>query len=647
MRHASVKVAPSCPGFSLASVVVTLACSFPSSAQFLEVHPLAAIPGEVVIYGTEERYIRRLDPVGDVNGDGFGDILVEVRENRENTVDGYGLIFGTSDPPPIFDLGGEVGPGPNTRFSFESESSWGAWPGSRDINNDGRADLHFTSATNVVFTILGRSNWPPQWQLAAADADVVFRQNLSGNLGPVDNPSRDYDGDGNSDLAITSYIGLPHGELVGGRYILRAKSNWPALVEVTEDTDLYWVRGSDEQRFGGEIGNRDRDVNGDGRTDLVFRVRSRSDDVAYFPGAVSIIFGRDLLPLELRLGDGHEDVHIRAEHENDEFGQAIVFGDWNDDGLLDMAVSAPLADGPGDRREDAGTVYLFFDVATAGTNLDLVLQSADVTIHGASAYDTVNYVNRGDSLGDTVVVGDFNGDSIDDLAVAAPGADRPDQATLDEDAGGAYLFYGKNEWPAVIDLAQRSADTTIFGGREENLTKRASSVSRPLQVLDVNADGLDDLLVHGTTMSRMSIILGATPLPKVIDLGNDEFDFALYDVFPTVTNVDIFDANRDGIDDVAVLGGLMHGPDGTRRNAGAIHIIYGKRAPAVTYAYCEPVSIVPGDGSPEAPYQLARRALKFVGPGGEVRLFPVNGATEISAPVTVSKPMRIDSAYAP
>ncbi|MEZ4239468.1 MAG: hypothetical protein R3F59_25580 [Myxococcota bacterium] len=86
------------------------------------------------------------------------------------------------------------------------------------------------------------------------------------------------------------------------------------------------------------------------------------------------------------------------------FGADAAVGDFNGDGCADVAVGAPgfaAAGGP-------GRVYVFHGPFAGGT---VPLGAAQVVLEGAA---------DGDGFGGRLEVGDFDGDGVDDLAVAAP-----------------------------------------------------------------------------------------------------------------------------------------------------------------------------------------------------------------------------------
>jgi len=178
------------------------------------------------------------------------------------------------------------------------------------------------------------------------------------------------------------------------------------------------------------------------------------------------------------LYDFEESMSVTMVLTGDRFGSNPAAGDFNADGFMDIAVSAPgnLTGG-----EDSGAVFVFLGDASTPF-MDLGESDADITLFG----------DTGEEFGAALGSGDINGDGYDDLIIGAPGNDAGGL-----DSGAAYLFYGKDslsvgDWKdetegprAAITLRGREPDTAL------GVHIDASG--------DFNDDGYDDMVIGSAT----------------------------------------------------------------------------------------------------------------------------------------------------
>jgi hypothetical protein len=94
---------------------------------------------------------------------------------------------------------------------------------------------------------------------------------------------------------------------------------------------------------------------------------------------------------------------------------------------------------------------------------------ADVTIAGPSPRSRLGGSGQADNLSDdnhsqTLAIGDFNADGIQDLAISAPDAELVVGSTIRK-AGAVYVILGRRDLPAAIDTAAarpEGADLTLL-----------------------------------------------------------------------------------------------------------------------------------------------------------------------------------------
>lgn len=264
----------------------------------------------------------------------------------------------------------------------------------------------------------------------------------------------------------------------------------------------------------------------------------------------------------------------RATFYGEEAGDAamgMAAGDFNGDGILDVALTAAFADGSQNGRSDAGEAYVFFGPFTPGEARDVALGEQDVTVFGAA---------EGDQLGRAVAAGDVNGDAVDDLVLGAPFADGPDDER--PDAGETYVLPGAPSWPASIDLATDPAAAVVFGADVKDLAGYS------LATADGDGDGIHDLLIGafwadgpGNTRADAGegyLVFGSPSWPSMIDLADEEQDvtFLGAEAGDRLTEaLAAGDVDGDGTDDVVLAATFASGPEDQRSRAGEVYVILG------------------------------------------------------------------------
>ena len=157
----------------------------------------------------------------------------------------------------------------------------------------------------------------------------------------------------------------------------------------------------------------------------------------------------------------------------------VAAGDFNGDGIRDVALGMWMLGADGPTRAQAGAIYVVYGKASQGASVDLAaLGSGGVRIEGAVASDHAGWSLTG--------VGDVNGDGKDDLLIGTPWADPGTPAKTN--AGGARVVYGRAA-TTEIDLATDTQGFRIDGAGEGD--RAGYSVTTG----DINGDGRRDFVL--------------------------------------------------------------------------------------------------------------------------------------------------------
>lgn len=285
--------------------------------------------------------------------------------------------------------------------------------------------------------------------------------------------------------------------------------------------------------------------------------------------------------------------------DGDGFGSSLAWGDFNNDGVGDLAIGVPnknLFQGALLPEIKVGAVAVLYGSRNNGlTSFGHQVWSQDGPIGGSP--------EDGDQFGTALAVGDFNGDTFSDLAVSVPGEDVINNNV--SDAGAVNIIYGSSIGLASIgNQFWSQSSPNIGGGAEEG-----DHFGRTLSAGDFNGDGRADLAIGvpdenlsgSSKAGAVNVIYGsANGLSATAGPGNQFWDQSR--IFPGSTTInerdgdgtpteagDFFgaalaagDFNADGRDDLAIGAPfedvLVQRTATSFENvidAGAVNVIYG------------------------------------------------------------------------
>ena len=304
------------------------------------------------------------------------------------------------------------------------------------------------------------------------------------------------------------------------------------------------------------------DINGDGFADIVLGFGNDVLDYDYdgdgstdqSNGMVEIVHGASLQSL---VNDDVTWTTFLAPNGSDsaEFGADIAIGDFNNDGFDDILIGAPYDGNAPFSDSDEGAFHIIYGQS------DLKINTYD----GGDLYDSDDYgvsiqlssvfsSNSDSEMGDSVAVGDFNGDGIDDIAVSS------NEAGINEGNEGIVTIYlGQNFGdPQQAVLINGNDSASYMGYRQGSLQNLG----------DINGDGFDDLGIRDYN-DNFFIVWGRSSWTADYDLNGDFInDVKLIDTsiqssfdgeYLSGTSVaasyefkGVGDVNGDGFDDILI-----------------------------------------------------------------------------------------------
>ena len=398
---------------------------------------------------------------GDVNGDGFDDLLVGAPANPSSASHPEGaayLVFGKAagfgDNLNLADLNGTNG----FKVSGETGGMLGASVSAAgDVNGDGYADLLLRGETESYVVFGKASGFAAQTSVSAFDGQNGFK--LTGAPGETGNPRSvssvgDVNGDGFDDVLVgASSVGPNY---AGASYVVFGKA-----AGFSASLDLTALNGGNGFRLSG-AGAGDRsgasvssagDINGDGYADLIVGA-PRADANGVDSGAAYVVFGHaGGFAADLNLGalNGADGFRLTGEGAGDVAGRSVsAAGDINGDGFDDIAVEAQTRDAGG----QGGAAYVIFGKASGfGATFDLG------ALDGANGFRAEHVSIVG---GAVATAGDLNGDGLDDLLIGSVedsgfGAD-----------GAGYLVMAHLPDTAVTRTGT-AADQSLVGGNFDDV----------------------------------------------------------------------------------------------------------------------------------------------------------------------------------
>ena len=432
---------------------------------------------------SDGRAAESIAAAGDVNGDGYDDLIVGARF-YDNGAENAGVAW-------VF-YGGDNGYGatPDVTLNPPSVQQHGFFgyqvAGAGDVNGDGYDDV-----------MVGMMNWDQPSPFFHDEGAVFVYYGGDGALDPTHDwwchagvqwahlgwgmdTAGDVNGDGYDDIIVGGFdytnfyfeaALVFHGSVNG----LNPDGSRPVGTPANAD----WLVVSDQPGayFGTRVGTAG-DVNGDGYDEVVVGAyrydNGQTDEGVLFlwQGSVDGLGpNTDAATADWKAESDQIDAFLTGPGEPSDMGTA---GDVNGDGYDDLIVGTWSYDSV----HDADGIALLFYGSADGLGSDGNPSNADWVATGLYEADCVG--------GHLARAGDFNGDGLDDIVIGAQNWDGEGGGT---NIGLATIWYG-NTTGLPREGTPYYANVMIEGEQDSAVFSRTLTAAG-----DVNDDGFDDLAI--------------------------------------------------------------------------------------------------------------------------------------------------------
>jgi hypothetical protein len=332
---------------------------------------------------------------GDVNGDGFADLVVGAPSAGGGSPGAAYLYMGgpgglSSTPTTIPGQEGKL------YFGYSVDSAG-------DVNGDGYADVVIAGVAAGIYSGAAYLYLGSATGLSATPTSVP----IVGN-DPMVASAGDVNGDGYGDVLVGGFDALNDTGALS-LYLGGASGLGESPAQIASPDGQYGFFGYSVACAG--------DVNGDGFADVVVGAPGESPSAFVYEGSA---LGLATTPTAIV---GPAGLGVLLGIPASAFGTAVASaGDVNGDGFADVVVGAPIA------SYDSGAAFVYLGSASGVTTTPLTFDAPKAGFFGDSVSGA----------------GDVNGDGFGDLVIGAPDVNR--------EVGAAFVYLGSASGPSIAPI---------------------------------------------------------------------------------------------------------------------------------------------------------------------------------------------------